>query len=666
MAEKYEKSFVLPHMLYADGAPIVISAGALLSDNAAKRKLVQLQFISISDKKLKSVRVSITPLSVLGEALGENVSYVYDNLAIARDGTFGKKAAIVLPVDDVCGFKLAVPEVVYDDQSTWDGTGAVWAALKKPQTLAEGLGSKDMAHQYVIRYGSDCTTMPMEDRELWVCACGTFNREQETKCHHCRRVYSALKNVNISSLRTESAQRVEAEKQQDETEKTEKKANTKKLVIALAVLIPVLIIAVVFMMTVPRQMQIKADYETAQTLLAEGKYDEAESAFIALGDYEDSALIAAQKIPYERAMYLMECAKNDDVAGLLSIGMKRSDVAEGESVGVALYREAAERFAALGNYKDSAALCAEANDAISEYFDVQKKDAYDQAAALLTAGRYLEARDAFAALGNYKDCAEMVNESMYLRAVALCDVVEKYFMQGVTANFSNTAGEKSVIYIPQSSFSTLGNGVSSDLRDILREDGAEINIADSPEDGVKPICEAVADQFAALGDYKDSKEQIERAEIAGDFTRPFYTKCAVGDLVGAYQWLSDYAGEFEMREQWLTLLQKYAVYCNSWELYAGDSTLISQTYGMSVQCGAFTSKVIIENDTPRLVIYPNGAEDYPLELAVAVGTDGFYVSPDGVNTYYAVISNFGRFTYTRYNSLGLQSGTQSCEYSPVG
>lgn len=666
MADKYEKSFVLPHMLYADNAPVIISAGALLSDSAAKKKLVQLQFINISDKKVKSVRVSITPLSVLGEALGDGVNYVYDDVLAPRDGSFGKNAAIVLPTNDACGFKLAVTEIVFDDTSTWDGTGAVWSAMKAPQKLADGLGSEEMAHQYVIRYGNDCTIMPMEDRGLWVCACGAFNKADEAKCHNCRRVYSALKNVNLASLRTESAQRVETEKKQDENEKTEKAAALKKLIIVLAVLIPVLIAGIVFMQTVPRKMQLEADYESAQALLSAGMYDEAENAFIALGDYEDSQQLVTQEIPYARAVYLMECARNEDVAGLLSIGMKRSDVAEGESVGVALYRESASRFAALGDYKDSAALCAEAESAISDYFDAQKKGAYDAAAALLEGGNYLEARDAFNALGEYKDSADMAKESIYQRAVALCNVVEKYFMEGVTAAISNTAGEKTVIYIPQSAFSTLGNGVSSDLRDILRADGAEINIADSPTEGVKPICEAVGDEFAALGEYKDSAEQLLRAQEAGDFTKPFYEKCASGDLVGAYQWLTEYTGEFEMREQWLNLLQKYAIYCNSWELYAGDSTLISQTYGMSVNCGAFTSKVIIEDDVPHLVIYPFGGEEYPLQLAVAVGTDGFYISPDGVNTYYAVISNFGRFTYTRYNSLGIQSGTQSCEYSAVG
>lgn len=87
---------------------------------------------------------------------------------------------------------------------------------------------------------------------------------------------------------------------------------------------------------------------------------------------------------------------------------------------------------------------------------------------------------------------------------------------------------------------------------------------------------------------------------------------------------------------------------------------------MSVKCTSFTSKVIIGDTTARLVIMPAAAEDYAIELAAAIGSTGFMNNSDGANTYYAIISNLGRFTYTKYNSLGLPIGNQSCEYTPIG
>ena len=663
MAERYERKYALAHRLYADGAPVIIAAGALLDDTLSRRRLVQLKFLSVAEKKIASVRVSVTPLGAAGEEHSAPVEYLYADVNAARDAEFGQKSAVVLPESDTASFTVSVTEVIYADGSRWDGTGAAWTALHMPRTLADALGGEEVAGQFAIRYGSDCVMMPEDERGLWVCACGAINCEAEAKCHRCRRVYAALKNINLSSLRSESEHRVETEKQQDVEEKQEKKSARKKLVIALAVIIPILIIAAAALCTVPRYLKQQDDYAAAVALLDAGKYDEAESAFTALGSYGDAEEYAEKTVPYKKALYIMDCAKNDDVAGLLALGLKRSDIAEGETVSVALYREADKLFAALGDYADCAAQRETAQKAIADYFDEQKRGAYDAAQALLDEGCYLKARDAFLAMGDYKDSADMAKESMYRRAEALCDVIDKYFMEGVTAALSDTDGEKSVFYIPQSVFAELGNDVSSDIREIVRADGAEINIADAPESGTEPICQAVSEEFAALGDYKDSAEQMQRAIDAGDFTKPFYQKCADGDLLGAYQWLADYKGEFDMREQWLNVLQYYLPYCGTWELYQGDPTLIAQTSGLTLGCGSFTSKVIIDDTSARLVIYPTGGEDYPLELSAVVGSNTFTVSPDGVTTYCALISNLGRFTYTKYNSLVTN---QSCEYSKVG
>ena len=483
MAERYERKYALAHRLYADGAPVIIAAGALLDDTLSRRRLVQLKFLSVAEKKIASVRVSVTPLGAAGEEHGAPVEYLYDNVNAARDAEFGQKSAIVLPESDTASFTVSVTEVIYADGSRWDGTGAAWTALHMPRTLADALGGEEVAGQFAIRYGSDCVMMPEDERGLWVCACGAINREVEAKCHRCRRVYAALKNINLSSLRSESEQRVETEKQQDVEEKQEKKSARKKLVIALAVIIPILIIAAAALCTVPRYLKQQDDYAAAVALLDAGKYDEAESAFTALGSYGDAEEYAEKTVPYKKALYIMDCARNDDVAGLLALGLKRSDVAEGETVSVALYREADKLFAALGDYADCAAQRETAQKAIADYFDEQKRGAYDAAQALLDEGCYLKARDAFLAMGNYKDSADMAKESMYRRAVALCDVIDKYFMEGVTAALSDTDGEKSVFYIPQSVFAELGNDVSSDIREIVRADGAEINIADAPESG---------------------------------------------------------------------------------------------------------------------------------------------------------------------------------------
>ncbi len=47
MAERYTKLYTLESALYAEGAPVIIAAGALLDDSVTRRTLVQLKFISL-------------------------------------------------------------------------------------------------------------------------------------------------------------------------------------------------------------------------------------------------------------------------------------------------------------------------------------------------------------------------------------------------------------------------------------------------------------------------------------------------------------------------------------------------------------------------------------------------------------------------------------------
>ncbi len=666
MAERFEKKYSLPNALYADDAPLIISTGALLMDSLSKKNLVQLKFKNISDKEISTVRVSVSALNESGEVLGNAAEYSYTGLAAEREAEFGQKAGIAMPSAEAVSFSASVLRVDFSDGSAWDGTGSVWSALKSPRTLSEALGEEELAHQYAIRNGSDCTTMPEGDRGLWYCVCGAVNHDSEAKCYRCRRIYSAMKDINIPLLRSESAQRLESEKKQDDEEQTKRKAGRKKLLIALAIAIPVIIAIIIVLCTVPRNIREKEDYAAAQELLDAGKYDEAQAAFAAMGDYSDAREQAEKCVPYAKATYVMECAKNDDVSGLLLLGMKRSDVADGETVSVTLYREAAKLFEALGDYKDSAEQVAAANAAVDEYFVSQTKAEYDSAKALLDEGSYCAARDAFLAMDGYSNSAEMATECMYQRASRLYTLINGYYMEGISANISDVAGQKSVFYIPQSVYASLGSGLSSDIRDIFSGDGVEINIEDPPEEGVALICDEVSREFDELGDYKDSKEMSEKSLEAGNFTKKFYQMCSDGDIVGAYQWLTEFTGEFENRDAWLAALTKYAAYCGTWTFYQGDSTLIAQTVGQNVQCGSFTAKVVINDFVANLIITPDGSDGSTLIFDTVTddnGLRGFNNSPDGVSVYYITISNSGRLTYTRYNSLGLQVGIQSCEYS---
>lgn len=659
MVDRYKKKFALPGMLYADTAPVIIAGGVLLEDSSTNKLLLQLKFKSISEKTIKSLRVKIIPFSESKEKLSP-LEYNYASLEAKRDSEFGQKSAIVMLDESAASFDVIVLEVIFADDSRWDGTGTDWLKLSAMRKLEDALGDAEAANQYAIRYGNDCLYFPEEQRDLWYCACGAINRKGEEKCHSCRRVFSALKNVNFAALKSDSAQRVEVEKIEDEEERAKKSAKRKKILISLLISVPLVIIIVAAVITAQRSAQLQKNYDLAMALLGNGRYDDAATVFAELGDYNNSTEIAEKEVPYEKAMNVIDCAEREDTAGLALVGLKRSDIAEDEPVSITLYREAIPLFEALDGYKDSATQAANAQKQIDDYFAALKEDAYNAAKELYDSGSYLAARDAFTAMGDYSDCKELAQRAMYDRAVKLYELTENYYMLGVYARFSDTAGEKSVIYIPQDVYADLGSSLLEDIRSALNTDGVEVNIKDVPEEGYTPICEAVSQEFKKLGSYKDSAEMAQKALDNADFTRPFYELCANGDLQSAYEWLENYNEELENKDAYFALLTKYIPYCATWNFYSGDSTLIGQSVGLDSKCDSIVSKVCISEGKITLVLYPNGDEMHPIELNAE--TNGFIYSFDSSTSYYSCISNIGHLTYTKYNSYNVQIGNQSVEY----
>lgn len=670
MEERYTRLYSQSGMLYQEGSPVIVTAGAVLSDSLTRSVLVQLKFKSISGKEISSLTAHILPLNANGESTGDAVEYYYNELDAHRDDSFGTKTAVVMPNGAVRSYKVRVSLVCFSDGSRWQGGEDYFSTLSSPRRLENALDDEELCHQFRISYGGDCNYLPSEEGGLWFCTCGAINRSDEAKCYRCRRVYSALKNISLPSLRSEATKRVANEKKYEEEEDVESSQKRAKMIKLFAVLIPVVVLLTVLLATLPGYYGRISDYDKALTLLESGKYDLAQEAFEKLGDYEDSRELAEKEIPYRRAVYIMNCAQNGDTDGLVMLGMKRSELGMNETVSTALYRKAAEMFTALGDYKDSAEQAAKAESSISDYYDSVLLDSYNEAAALFGENSFCRARDAFAALDNYKDSASMVKECIYKKAELLLALTDKYSMEGIYCSLSTVTGEKSVFYIPQSIYVKLGSGISSDIRDICAADGVEINYEDAPESGCLPYCDAVAALFASLGDYKDSAEKAGAAADAGDYTKPFYELIRSGKNAEALTWLNEFKGEFPDRERWTNFISIYLPFCGVWQFDNGDPTLIPVSVGMNFSCNTVTTAVFLSEDGgAQLYVYPEGNTDFPIALTPNIKEDGsitFSASPDGATVFYLAINNAGKLNYSKYNSNVKTAETQCAVYKKIG
>ena len=400
MSERYTRLFSLPGNLYAEGAPVIVEAGALLKDNAADRVIVQLKFWNISDKAIRALTVAVTAMDTAGRKLGGETAFDYLDLDERRDSEFGSQVPLIMEDKATRSFAVRVVEVIFADRSIWTEDGAPWESIPGTKTIEMELNNSQLVKQFRIKYGEKCIQMYRSHKDLWICACGAVNRDGEERCHRCRLVRESISSVDLDVLRDEMSARLEKEAAERraqaqaaaeerarlEAEREEKKAKVaafakKYWKHALAA-----VIALILLATVPKQIsKMRAEakrrnaYNAAVELLNNGQYDEAIDAFYDLGEYRDS------KEQIEHAEELREEAK------------KKADYDQAKRLFEAGdYDGAIDAFEELGDYRDSEAQIEKVREQI-------KQDAYDAAAALLQEGKYDEANKAFRELGNYKD-----------------------------------------------------------------------------------------------------------------------------------------------------------------------------------------------------------------------------------------------------------------------
>ena len=368
MAERYSRLFTLPEDLYAPGSPLVIAAGALLTDNQTGQCVAQLKLRSISPKTISTVRVLVIGYDASGAELCR-VEHVYEGLHAARDALFGEREAIRLPSPEVRSFSARVLSVTFSDGSRYLGDGTVWKSLPRQADLNQRLFDKELIRQYRLETGSQSRFVPLETEDLWLCACGEINHKGES-CHRCDQTLEhCTQYLNVELLRENKSLRLNAEAAQAALDEQRKQSRGRILKRILLVLVPILLIAAIAAGVYVFTSRRNAIYEEASRLYAEGNYAEAALRFDKLGHYRDSAELAAKAkkadaeiASYARARKYLENERWDDAYGA---------------------------FTDLGDYLDSAELAQEA--------------LYRKGLSLLEKAQYAEARELFLKLGAYKD-----------------------------------------------------------------------------------------------------------------------------------------------------------------------------------------------------------------------------------------------------------------------
>lgn len=323
MGERYSRVFTYKENTYAEGSPVIISAGALLNDTVTNNIIAQLKFKNICDKNIKSLTIEVIPLDTANRPLGDAVKKQYLDLNAKYSDEFGAKQPILLPDNTTRSFKARVVEAVFTDNTIWDGADSMWEQLPIFEHDIIKNNDTELKKQFSLKYGITYNNDFKEHKDLWYCPCGAITKGLSCCwCQTDRRVivsidYSLLKKdcdtriavENAERARIAEEQRIAAQKaaeerqKREEAKKLEKEATAKKIkkiaIIATPIICMLIVLAIILVTvvipTVKKNNFIKQYGQEVYDRF--GMFEEGE--YITFGAYEQDNNLSNGKEPIE-------------------------------------------------------------------------------------------------------------------------------------------------------------------------------------------------------------------------------------------------------------------------------------------------------------------------------------------------------------------------------
>ena len=280
----------------------------------------------------------------------------------------------------------------------------------------------------------------------------------------------------------------------------------------------------------PHASDYAAMYDAAIGDQAAGQYDEAVSAFAALGNYADSATQVLQS-KYLKAGSLAENGKYDDAIAIYDeLGDYQDSAALATKTG-------ADKLYAAGAYAEAWDIYATLDEAYHTH-DADYSAMYTAADEARASGNYDAAYDGFAALGNYRDardktmqCGTEKAESLYA-AGNYTDAAEVYESLGDSAKvteciyaYAGQLREQGEYLLAAQQYEAIMD--YADSRDQHYQMGLQARDNDK-------LADAYA-IFIADPDYRDTQEAIYQTGVSASAEELYEVSVAAFTQVGAYK-----------------------------------------------------------------------------------------------------------------------------------
>lgn len=421
MKERFENLYKLPNNLYVENSPVIIVAGSLLKDTESSNLIIQLKYHSLSDKKIKALKIKLNVYDVTKQLLGDDIEYQYLDLNILQGQEFGANKAII--VSDLVARSFSIKEftVIYENNEQWVSTIPL-VQLINSQSLSIELKDPEVVKQYRLATNDSANYVPKEMFGLWQCTCGEWNNLNNcSKCHINKvKVFDSYNEEELKELakirvidEKEKAERIAKQKAEEESVR---KKNRKKI---LMITFPILIVIGIILALIPGVIRPAIEnmyaYNTAKEMLDKGAYDDAKNAFDELGEYRDSYILSKEAI-YRKAKEYLETQQYNAATYTFEsiIGYLDAEVLAKEAqyqkandfYNRGKYEMAIEIWEDLDTYSDS-------KDRITMTEYEWKENDYQKAIQFIKEKKYEDAIEYLLELpDDYKDKIDLLNQSI--------------------------------------------------------------------------------------------------------------------------------------------------------------------------------------------------------------------------------------------------------------
>ncbi len=199
MAERYRRILSIDEMYFQEESPLLLEKAALLFDQQKGINIFQGKFINIQSTPIAAVYVAISCFDIAGKDLG-TVQGIYLDMDVQQNFSFGPNVPVEIPYVDARKFTFKIIKIVYTNGNTNELNLPMHSIAK-----VEGLSaSYPHIEQYVREFSFlnpkvKCKNILVENKEYWICPCGTLNAKKDKMCRNCDLSIDKLTKLSDSS-----------------------------------------------------------------------------------------------------------------------------------------------------------------------------------------------------------------------------------------------------------------------------------------------------------------------------------------------------------------------------------------------------------------------------------------------------------------------------------